>query len=60
MTTELVAHDRAAPAWAIPGYLEARDGRLHVSGADAVEMIEKFGSPLYVFSRPRIRANVAR
>ena len=60
MTTELVAHDRAAPAWSIPRYLEAREGRLHVSGADAVELIETFGSPLYVFSEPRIRANVGR
>ncbi|HKP72152.1 MAG TPA: diaminopimelate decarboxylase [Pyrinomonadaceae bacterium] len=49
-----------APAWAIPDYLEAREGRLHVSGADAVELVRQYGSPLYVFSEPRIRANIAR
>lgn len=51
---------RDAPAWAIPQYLEARDGRLRVDGADALELLREFGSPLYVFSEPRIRANVAR
>ena len=49
-----------APAWTIPGYLEAREGRLHVDGADAVELVRAYGSPLYVFSEPRIRSNVAR
>ena len=24
-----------APAWAIPGYLEAREGRLFIDGADS-------------------------
>jgi diaminopimelate decarboxylase len=60
MTTEPVAHERAAPAWAINGYLEARDGHLKINGADALELIKRFDSPLYVFSEPRIRANVAR
>jgi len=50
-----------APAWTIPDFLEARDGgRLHVNGADALELLREFGSPLYVFSEPRIRANIAR
>ena len=48
------------PAWAIPDFLEARDGRLHVNGADSLELLRQFGSPLYVFSEPRIRANIAR
>src|ERR1700750_2025399 len=55
MTTELVA-----PAWTIPGYLAARGHTLRIDSADALELIKKFGSPLYVFSEPRIRANVAR
>jgi diaminopimelate decarboxylase len=50
----------ARPAWALPGYLEARDGRLHINGSDALSLAQKFGSPLYVFSEPRIRANVER
>ena len=55
-----LATERDAPAWAIPQYLESRDGRLHIDGADAVELLREYGSPLYVFSEPRIRANVAR
>ncbi|MCA1555078.1 MAG: alanine racemase, partial [Acidobacteria bacterium] len=50
-----------APAWAIQGFLEARrGGHLHINGADALELIREHGSPLYVFSEPRIRANIAR
>lgn len=58
MPTQLVAH--GAPAWAIPGYLEARDGRLFASGVDTLELVRRYGSPLYVFSEPRIGANAAR
>jgi diaminopimelate decarboxylase len=49
-----------APAWAIPGYLDARDGRLHVSGADSLALAREHDTPLFVFSEPRIRANVER
>ncbi len=55
MTPQLVA-----PAWAIPGHLEARDHALNIDGANALELVRQFGSPLYVFSESRIRANVAR
>ena len=55
MTAQLLAPH--APAWAIPHYLEAREGRLHIDGLDALELTRRFGSPLYVFSEPRIRAN---
>jgi diaminopimelate decarboxylase len=48
------------PAWTIPGYLDVVDEHLNVSGADALELIKQFGSPLFVFSEPRIRANIAR
>jgi diaminopimelate decarboxylase len=44
----------------MPGYLEAQSGRLHINGADAVELVRVYGSPLYVFSEPRIRSNIAR
>jgi diaminopimelate decarboxylase len=50
----------ATPAWAISDYLEVHDGRLNISGADAVELISKYDSPLFVFSEPRIRANIQR
>ncbi len=56
MSSQLVA----PPAWAITDYLEPAAGRLHVNGADARTLVAAHGSPLYVFSEPRIRANVAR
>jgi len=49
-----------APAWSIPGFLEARAGRLAVNGVDALDLTARHDTPLFVFSEPRIRANVAR
>ena len=43
------------PAWSIPGYLEVRDDHLAVNGVDTIELVDKFNSPLFVFSEPRIR-----
>jgi diaminopimelate decarboxylase len=40
-----------------PDYLEARDGRLAIDSVDATSLIERFGSPLYVFSEKRIAQN---
>jgi D-ornithine/D-lysine decarboxylase len=48
------------PAWAISDYLEVRDGHLAIDGADSLELIRKFDSPLFVFSEPRIRSNIRR
>src|SRR5450432_4014894 len=48
------------PAWTIPGFLEVRAGHLNISGADALALVREFDSPLFVFSAPRIRANIAR
>jgi len=51
----------AAPAWTIPGYLEVHENNhLFISGADSVDLARLHGSPLFVFSEPRIRANIAR
>ncbi|HVF57193.1 MAG TPA: diaminopimelate decarboxylase [Pyrinomonadaceae bacterium] len=50
----------APPAWTIPGYLEARGGRLTVDGVDAPDLVRRHGSPLFVFSEARIRSNVER
>ena len=47
-------------SWQVPGYLEARDGRLIIDGADAAELVERYGSPLYVFSERRIADNTRR
>ncbi len=50
----------ANPAWTIPGYLEVHDSHLNISGADALELVREYDSPLFVFSEPRIRANIER
>jgi D-ornithine/D-lysine decarboxylase len=57
MSSQSVA---SCPAWTIPGYLEVRDGHLNVNGADALALVRDFDSPLFVFSEPRIRANIER
>jgi diaminopimelate decarboxylase len=57
MTTPVAT---SSPAWTIPDFLEVRGGRLFVSGADALELIRKYDSPLFVFSGPRVRANIDR
>src|SRR2546428_12759077 len=50
-----------APAWTIPGSLEARENNhLFINGADATVLSHKYATPLFVFSEPRIRANIAR
>ena len=50
----------ATPAWTIPDYLEVRNGHLNINGADALDLIRKYDSPLFVFSGPRIRSNIDR
>ena len=57
MSSQVVA---SCPAWTIPGYLEVQNGHLIVNGADAVKLVQEFGSPLFVFSQPRISANIER
>src|SRR4030095_1264595 len=57
MASQVVA---PCPAWTIPGYLEVHDGHLVINGADALNLVREFGSPLFVFSEPRIRANIER
>ncbi len=43
-----------APAWQIPGYLEARGSRLFLDGIDLVALAEGRQTPLYVYSAQRI------
>src|SRR3984893_17461257 len=49
-----------SPAWAIADYLEVRNGHLSINGVDALELIRKYGTPLFVFSEGRIRTNIER
>ena len=48
------------PAWSISGYLEVHNGHLTIDGVDALELVEKYNSPLFVFSEHRIRDNIGR
>src|SRR6266550_7849440 len=57
MSTTVVS---SVPAWTIPNFLEVRDGHLAINGADALELVRKYDSPLFVFSAPRIRSNINR
>jgi diaminopimelate decarboxylase len=50
----------AAPAWTISNYLEVQNGQLTIDGVSALDLIHKYGSPLFVFSEPRIRGNIDR
>jgi D-ornithine/D-lysine decarboxylase len=56
MSTQIVA----APAWSIPNYLEVRNGQLTIDRSNALDLIDQYDSPLFVFSEPRIRANIER
>lgn len=57
MSSQVAAY---CPAWTIPGYLEIVDGHLSINGADSLSLAREYGSPLFVFSEPRIRANIER
>lgn len=43
-----------------PDVLSIRGGRLFVEEMDAVELVERFGSPIFVFSEAQLRANLRR
>jgi diaminopimelate decarboxylase len=43
---------------AIDSCLSTRDGHLYIEECDTVELVEKFGSPLFVFSEKQLRQNV--
>lgn len=57
MSTQTVS---LQPAWAIPDYLEALEGHLHINGVDALALVREHDTPLFVFSEPRIRSNIER
>ncbi|MGB7068271.1 MAG: diaminopimelate decarboxylase [Pyrinomonadaceae bacterium] len=44
--------------WEITNFLEARDNHLFINGVNAVDLVQKHGTPLFVFSESRIRHNI--
>lgn len=46
--------------WQIENFLTVHDGRLHVDGHDAAALAREYGTPLFVYSEPRIRHNIDR
>lgn len=47
-------------AWEIEGYLACADGTLEIDGVSARKLAEEFGTPLFVYSEPRLRHNIKR
>jgi diaminopimelate decarboxylase len=47
-------------SWTIENYLEVVNNQLHINGVSAIDLAAQFGTPLFVFSEPRIRHNVER
>jgi diaminopimelate decarboxylase len=47
----------ALTPWKRQGYLESQNGNLTLEGVDLVELAERVGTPHYVFSEKKLRAN---
>ena len=48
------------PVWIIEEFLEAKNGVLHIAGVSALGLAKNHDTPLFVFSRKRIRHNIKR
>jgi diaminopimelate decarboxylase len=46
--------------WQIPGYLESAEKGLQIDGVSARKLADEFGTPLFIFSGPRIHHNIER
>ncbi len=47
-------------AWEIENFLEVKNNQLHIDGVSAVDLAEKYDTPLFVFSEKRIKHNIKR
>ena len=47
-------------AWEIENFLSEQNNQLFINEVSAVELAEKYGTPLFVFSEGRIRHNIER
>ena len=50
----------AQKSWEIENFLEEKNNQLFIGGVSAIELAEQFGTPLFVFSKARIRQNIER
>ena len=48
------------PAWTIENFLEVKNHQLSINGASAIDLTNRFDTPLFVFSEARIRHNIER
>ena len=48
------------PAWTIENFLEVKNNQLYINGASAIDLTNRFDTPLFVFSEVRIRHNIER
>ena len=46
--------------WQIDNFLEVKNAQLHIDGVSAIDLAEKYGTPLFVFSEKRIIENIER
>jgi len=51
---------RVGVAASEPDALSIRDGRLFIEELDAADLVERFGSPIFVFSETQLRTNLRR
>ncbi len=47
-------------SWEIEDFLEVQNNRLCIDGVSAVDLAGEYGTPLFVFSRSRIKRNIER
>lgn len=47
-------------SWQIENFLEVKNKQLHINGVSAIELAQKYGTPLFVFSESRIKHNISR
>ena len=47
-------------SWEIQGFIEEKDGCLHIDSVSTVDLAREHGTPLFVFSEARIKYNIAR
>ncbi len=56
----LFDNDPMRNPWEIDGFLENKNGVLHIDGVSAVEIAARHKTPVFVFSRKRIAGNITR